>query len=113
MYGNGGVPPPPIPPVPQDRESHATNLPSLSAAILTRANPDGRMPATSCSAVRSSIILTGLPAADLDNCAEVIPQRSGENLLPKPPPMYCCITWILPAETPRGSAICEAMPERF
>ena len=89
------------------------SLPSLSAAIFTRANHDGLMPATSSSAARSSMILTGLPPADFESCVAAIPQRSGENLLPNPPPMYCCITWILPAGMPMGSAICGAMPERF
>ncbi len=36
-YGIGMAPPPVGPPVLQDRESHATSLPSLSAATLTRA----------------------------------------------------------------------------
>src|ERR1035438_4873785 len=81
MYGSGGVPPPPTPPVPQDRDSHATSLPSLSAATLTRAKPDGRMPATSCSESRSSMIFTGLPPAAHGLAAIGITARHVADLL--------------------------------
>src|SRR6516225_10375537 len=92
MYGRGGVPPPPTPPVPHERDSQATSLPSLSAAIFTRAKADGRMPATSNSALRSSRFFTGLPPAFLESLAVLTSQRSTENLLPNPPPTFCCST---------------------
>ena len=57
------------------------------------------MPATSNSALRSSMFFTGLPPAFFDRLAVLTSQRSAENLLPKPPPMFCCNTLMLPAGT--------------
>ena len=59
------------------------------------------------------MILTGLPPAAFESFAATMPQRSAANLLPNPPPMFCCRTLMLPAGTPSGSAICGAMPDRF
>ena len=94
-YGSGGDPPPPGPPVPQPSDCQPVRRPSFEAATLTRAYAEGRAPATSSSASRSSMIFTALPCACLASCAEATPQRSMPNLLPKPPPMYCCSTRML------------------
>src|SRR5579884_1183388 len=102
-----------MPPVFQELDCQATSLPLLSAAIFTRANPEGRMPATSNSSLRASIIFTGLPPADFDSLAATMSQRSAANLLPKPPPIFCCKTRMLAAGVFNGAAICAAMPERF
>ena len=49
------------PPVPHDSDCQASSVPSLLAPILTRAKAEGRAPATSNSALRSSISFTGFP----------------------------------------------------
>src|SRR5437868_8968149 len=85
-YGIGGMPPPPGPPVPHDSDCQATIVPSFLAPAFTRAYDEGRAPATFNSESRSSMIRTGLPAAFFEIAAVATPQRSGPNLLPKPPP---------------------------
>src|SRR5436305_3655880 len=54
-YGMGGAPPPPGPPVPHDSDCHAVSVPSFFAPTLTLAKAEGRQPASSSSASRSSI----------------------------------------------------------
>ena len=71
------------------------------------------MPAIDCSASRSSMILTGAPPAFFESCAATMVQRSGPNLLPKPPPTWSIFTRMSPAGMPKGPAICPAMPDTF
>src|SRR5947209_4620785 len=83
---------------------HQIRVQSRLAATVTRAYADGRAPATSTSASRSSIMRTALPSAVFDICAVKIPQRSGENLLPNPPPTWSWSTRMLLAGICSGSA---------
>src|SRR5262245_41003792 len=103
-YGRGGEPPPPIPPVAHDFDSHAVMVPSLLAPSLISAKADGRLPAICSSVARSRNVLTGLPPANLERCAPSTPQRSDANLLPNPPPIYCISVWTLVAGIARAFA---------
>src|SRR5438270_13276603 len=68
-YGMGGAPPPPGPPVPQESDCQAVSVPSFLAPLFTLEKAEGRQPATSSSASRSSITRTGLPPAFFETCA--------------------------------------------
>src|SRR5213594_692685 len=102
-YGNGGAPAPPIPPVPHEVDSQATNVPSFLTPTFTLAKVEGRQPATISSASLSSMIFTGLPAS-FESRAPSIPQRSALNLLPNPPPTWFIRTRIFVSGIPSGFA---------
>ena len=57
------------------------------------------MPAIVSSVARSRKSFTGRPPLAFESCAASMPQRSAGNLLPKPPPMYSILTWMLVAGT--------------
>ena len=109
-YGRGVWPVPGRPPEPHESESQATSLPCSSAAARMRAKADGRLPATVTSWSLSRKSFTGAPALRASS-APTMPQRSGENFEPKPPPMYSVRirTWL--AGTPSSVANCPARVE--
>src|SRR5579872_7343286 len=109
----GGLPPPPMPPVDQDSDCHAVMVPSFMPAIFTFAKPDGRFPAIINSVGRSRKNLTGRPPLALERRAASRPQRSAENLLPNPPPMYCIWTCTFGAGILRLLDKSPPMPETF
>src|SRR5579864_9159665 len=107
----GGEPAPAGPPVPQESDCQATTVPSRLAPTFTRAKAEGREPPVISSESRSSMYFTGLPPAVLESCAVAMPQRSGENLLPTPPPTLSWCARTLPGAIFSACAYCPGRPE--
>src|SRR5215471_16329678 len=109
MYGSGNCAPCPAPPVPHDSASNAVITPSDDTPALIWAAADGRLPVSRCSSLRSSISLTGTPAA-LANFAQIKASAPALDLEPKPPPMYCVTTCTFGCGIESACASCWATP---
>src|SRR5215831_21043551 len=109
MYGIGKFAVAPAPPVPQLVPSYAVSMPSEPTPALICAAADGRLPVSRCSSLRSSISLTGTPAA-LANFAQIKASAPALDLEPKPPPMNCVTTCTFGCGIESAGASCWATP---